>query len=533
MEQRNGYFQLIVQDTTTLVRVFAPSEGGKLVKAYEIINYLDSMHVTGFSAQKINDALKITQDLIEIDLETVLSYSIAESMSMTVSADKMFAWCRFMPPSSNGNSLSESDIRAVLTQNKVIFGIDEEKIAEILAGHIYMTDYLIAKGTPPVRGKNANIKYLFETSFDLRPKHNEDGSVNYHELNTIHKVEKGELIAQLEKEVPGVAGSTVTGEVKKTADIKRLRLSHAANTILSEDETQLFSDVTGHVSLVDGKVFVSGVYEVPADVDHSTGNIDYPGNIHIKGNVKSGFNVKADGDIIVEGVVEGAFLTAGGQIIVKRGIHGMSKGVLKAEGNIIIKFIEAAVVQSGGYIETESIIQSQVDAGTDIRVTARKGCIVGGSIRCGHCITAKFIGSELGSATRINVGANPEVMKLFVQISSERKEIAKGIESIKPIVTTYLQKMNSGIRLDAAQLNYMKKLIAELKYLQEKEEEKKTVFEELAVRIRQGGHAKVIVENTIYSGVDILIAEQRYHVIEPRNYCQFLLSEGSIVIRNL
>ena len=38
-------------------------------------------------------------------------------------------------------------------------------------------------------------------------------------------------------------------------------------------------------------VFVSNVYEVPADVGPSTGDIDYDGSVEVKGNVLSGYTV--------------------------------------------------------------------------------------------------------------------------------------------------------------------------------------------------------------------------------------------------
>ena len=97
----------------------------------------------------------------------------------------------------------------------------------------------------------------------------------------------------------------------------------------------MYSKVDGHVELTDGKVFVSDTFEVLADVDTSTGDINYDGNVHIKGNVRTGFCVRAKGDIIVDGVVEGAELYSDGQIILKRGIQGMNRGLLQAKGNII------------------------------------------------------------------------------------------------------------------------------------------------------------------------------------------------------
>ena len=210
--------------------------------------------------------------------------------------------------------------------------IDENIIGRLLSYREYCTEYLIGKGTPPALGRDAKIEYYFSTSKSLKPKHNEDGSVNYHDLNVISKVEANQLIAKLIPAVPGKAGCDVMGCELKPRDVKDLKLSFANNIRASEDGTELYSEVTGHASLVQGKVFVSSVYEVPADVDNSVGDINYPGNVSVKGNVKSGFVIYADGDIMVEGVVEGAKLYAGGQIIVQHGIHGMGKGVPKMKG---------------------------------------------------------------------------------------------------------------------------------------------------------------------------------------------------------
>ena len=137
---------------------------------------------------------------------------------------------------------------------------------------------------------------------------------------------------------------------------------------MSEDGLRLYSEVSGHVSLTDGRVFVSDTYEVAADVDSSTGDIDYEGNVVVRGNVITGFTVKAKGDIEVYGVVEGAYIEAEGQIILRRGMQGMNKGILKANGNIITKFIENAEVIAGGYINTDSIMHSKVSAKGDIVV---------------------------------------------------------------------------------------------------------------------------------------------------------------------
>ena len=71
----------------------------------------------------------------------------------------------------------------------------------------------------------------------------------------------------------GEAGITVTGEPIPPAKVKVLTLRFGRNIRLSEDKCEIYSEVSGHVTLVDDLVMVSDVYDVPANVDVSTGDI--------------------------------------------------------------------------------------------------------------------------------------------------------------------------------------------------------------------------------------------------------------------
>ena len=175
------------------------------------------------------------------------------------------------------------------------------------------------------------------TDLSRKPKLNEDGSVDFHQLETLNPVHEGDCLATLTPAVQGKPGIDVTGRVIRPANVKRIVLKQEKNTKVSEDGCHLLSLVDGHVSLISGSIFVSNNFEVPADVDASTGDINFDGTVMIRGNVLTGFIVRAKGDIIVDGVVEGAELYAGGQIILKRGIQGMERGKLRAESNVIAK----------------------------------------------------------------------------------------------------------------------------------------------------------------------------------------------------
>ena len=165
----------------------------------------------------------------------------------------------------------------------------------------------------------------------------------------------------------------------KPRKVKRATLRFGKNVLQSEDRMSISSQVDGCVSLVDDQVFVSDLYEVE-NVDNSTGNIEFEGSVQVNGNVCSGFSVIAQGNVIVKGVVEGAFIRADGDIVITRGMNGMSKGRLEAGGNIIAKFLENSTANASGYVSAESILHSKVMAGSEITVTGRRGNITGGHV---------------------------------------------------------------------------------------------------------------------------------------------------------
>ena len=140
-----------------------------------------------------------------------------------------------------------------------------------------------------------------------------------------------EILSRLKKEInfatltPAYLEKRVYLWLGKPMMPKKVRnrvLRFGRNIRISEDKCTIYSKVSGHVTLVDDMVMVSDVYRFPANVDSSTGDIDYKGTVEVTGNVTTGFAVKAEGDIIVNGVVEGATLISGGNIVLKRGMQG-------------------------------------------------------------------------------------------------------------------------------------------------------------------------------------------------------------------
>lgn len=525
---RNQFFQMIIKDGQASLKIIPPQDEGRLLVIGEITSYLDRKGFKDYNLVEISKAINEREKESVIFLGEWVGPAVKEMMDIDISLDKMKVICRFYPPSEGGAQLTAKDIVDDLAFHKVRFGIDQNAIFSFLQDRQYCTDYLFAVGQAPIHGKDAKIEYNFNTSKNLQPKRNEDGSVDYKDLNTISHIHAGDLLARLIPADLGTPGKNVFGEEIRPRTVKTDKLSFGNNITLSEDGLEITSDVTGHATLLNGKVFVSNVFEVPADVDNSTGNIEYEGSVLVRGNVKSGFSVRASGDVIVEGVVEGADVTAGAQLIIKCGVHGMFKANLQAGTNLMAKFIENATITVGGYVEAEQILNSDVSAKGTVQVHGRKGLINGGVIRAGEFIDADTIGTNMGTSTNLEVGVDPERKERFIGLSKQAEKIQKDMEDDKVILANYTAILRKGQKLPTDKMAYVQKLAVKLKSEQEMlapiKEEMSKIYSEMMASNR----SYVIVRRSIYPGVCVAISDLSLQVREVYSCCKFKKSEGAI-----
>lgn len=530
--KKNGYFQLQMTDQGTFVRLFPPTEGGEPIRLDEMRQYLAMKNFVPDPIE-LNKVLADLSEPKDFKLDDKKAFAEMEMFILQVAEDKMTATGRFYPPSNAGASLRKEDIINDLKHKGIKAGIVEQEIDRFLSEKNYCADYVLAKGKEPVQGHDAEIEYFFNTNPNTKPALNEDGTVDFFHLNVISKCEKGQKLATLHPEVPGEAGYTVLGERVPARDVIKKRLRYGRNITLSEDGMTISSDVNGHVSLTEDLVTVTDVYEV-TDVDTSTGNIEYEGNVQVLGNVKAGFVVQADGNIEVRGVVEGALLQAGGDIIIMRGMNGMGRGKLLAGGNIVSKFIENSEVKAEGYVHSEAIMHSKVVAKGDVEVSGKKGFITGGSVHSMGTVSAKTIGSTMGAKTEIEVGVDPTVKERINRLTQSTSEIRKQLQQIEPVLVTFTQKLQKGQTLTTDQqmyFNQLKTAYASLKPQQKAEEaELEQLTEEMESMTTD---AVVKVQEFAYSGTSIKISDVSVNLSSNAQHCRFVKEGADIRIKPL
>lgn len=523
----NGYFKLIHEADKTSLKLIPPSGDGKPVNVNDVIEYM-TMKDYACDLPTLKRAVDAAADKeVVFVLGQGKRTPERECYKLTITPDKMHAYAKFYAASEGGDEVNAGEILRDLEARGVKSGIKKDAIAQFLQNREYCEDILLAEGRQPVRGKDAYIEYKFNTDKKAKPTLNEDGSVDFFNLNILNHCGKGDILAILHKEEPGEIGEDIYGSHIRPPEVKTAKLKFGNNIELSEDGTVLTSLVDGHVELIDDDVFVSDVLVVE-NVDNSTGDIDYDGSVQVNGNVFTNFTVKARGDIVVKGVVEGAVLESDANIIIARGMNGKGKGSLTAKGNIVAKFLENVIAQADGYVASESILHSKITAGTEINVDGRRGFISGGRVCAANTINVKTLGSEMGADTVVEVGADPTVKNRIAQLQKMMEEDTKVLQTIQPVLIAAKQKISQGIKLSQEQLKHIQSLTIVNQQKSEAIKEYESQLQELIDQTSDITQAQIRVKGMVYPGAKICIGDVSMVVRKSAHYCRFVRERGEV-----
>ncbi len=338
-------------------------------------------------------------------------------------------------------TVKEADVQSVLADRQVVFGVDIAAIRQAISeGEV--VNRLIASGIPHRNGQDAEIIYNFDTNMDVKPEILEDGTVNFKNMGFIKSCEAGAVLVEKKLATNGISGTTVTGRNISGRDGKDKVLAAGKNTHLSEDGTQLISDIDGRISFDGKKVSVLSVMEIKGDVGISTGNIKFVGSVVVGGNICDGYEIETTGDLTVNGVIEGAKVKVGGNLNLSRGIKGHGEAEISVAGNLVTNFINsAAELWVGGNIEANAIITSKVKCDGDIKLTGKKGQLLGGETLCKGNLEAMTIGSDLEVITEIKMGLDTDIVEEIKSISSELKELVVTYDKLGKDIQTLLNKL--------------------------------------------------------------------------------------------
>ncbi len=506
--------------TVNRVQGFPVDEG-------EVMNEIRRKKIRNFNAAMITDAIKNADGNPVKIADKQQEEKVDAIVEVITSPDKMKAYLKIRPPEGGGKQAGIQEIAFQLKQNGVIFGIKEDVVHQMIENPVYEQNILIAEGMAPINGKNGEVHFFVDIHKDRKPIIMEDGSVNYRDLDYIENVHKGQNLCEITQPTPGINGKNVVGTVLKAFDGKPAKMVRGRNVYPSEDGLSLFSEIDGQVMYIDGKLSVFATYEVPADIDNSTGNINFIGNVSVRGNVLSGFVVEVGGNVEVFGVVEGATIKAGGNIILRRGMTGNGKGVLVAGGDIVAKYIENSSIEAANDIKAEAIMHSDVKCGNRLELGGRKGLLVGGIAKVGREIEAKVIGSHMATTTNVEVGVDPHVRERYKFLRTEIVKVEENSKKANQAIIL-LRKLQAAGMLTPEKKEILDKSIRSKIFYDSKISEYKDEIAELEEKLQQEVKGKIKVSNYVYQGTRISIGSASMHVKETIQHCT-LYKDGADV----
>jgi uncharacterized protein (DUF342 family) len=521
MESQNnivqGFFTIDSKEDGIYVTVHSPIGNGKKVEVQDVLTRLTFKQVKNVDRGAVELAVsQASQRPVKVAEPQQILITDA-TISIAVSPDKMKAFLKITPP-DGGRMFTYEEIMEKVQKNRIVEGIKEDLIQMLASNPTYNEDIVIAEGIPPINGENGTVELLFETSHIGKPKVMEDGSINYKELNLVENVIKGQELAVASPPGKGTPGMNVEGGEIPAREGKAAVLPRGKNVEKSEDGLSLVAGMDGYVSYIDEKVSIFNLFEVKKDVGMETGNINFVGNVSVFGNVLSGFSIEATGSVEIAGTVEGAYIKAGGDIIIRRGMEGFGKGALISDGDIIVRFVENARLEAKGDIKAEAIMHSMVKCGRNLELSGKKGLLVGGNIKVGREISAKVIGSHLDTVTEIEVGTDPvlreKYAKLRQDIPSTENEIKKADQIIE-----ILSRLEKAGAITPEKKEMLEKSQRTKVYYENLIEEMKEEYIQIEEKLKEDANGKVKALDVIHSGTKVSIGTCSMYVKDALENC--------------
>lgn len=443
-----------------------------------------------------------------------------------------------VPPEDRTIELTMDDVQKVIQDAGIVYGVQEEKLAEAedILLRIKDGDWTepfeteIAHGVDPEHGQDAQYDFLWEAAAEAaaaRAKVEEasDGRVDYFAVKDIENIKRGTAIARRVPPTRGVAGKSTRGEEIPARDGSEggLELGGGVEHALG-NENILVAAIDGQVKFADNKLMVQALYDIPGDVDLSTGSIDFIGTVVVHGDLKPGFKIIAGEDVIVEGVVDDGEIQAAGKVTVKGGVLGQgNKAKIVANGDIKAKYIRNATIETRGLLTSdEGILHCHVSARA-VKMTGKRAQIVGGEIAAEEEIVASTIGSNSSATpTILTVGESAAKRTEINELTERIKKWEEELDKLRKTLTTLTVLRERTGKLDADKTNILTMATrAKAKIENDLKPDQERLQHILAEEEEQRKHhqARISVLGTLYPGVKVQIRGAKRTIIEETRYC--------------
>ena len=331
--------------------------------------------------------------------------------------------------------LSKIDLSTYLLKSRIDMNLVKKDMQlEVIAGE----PIILATGNLPEDSTDASIEILVETEMKHSPIE-ENGTINYREINHFPTVSKDELLAKKILMIKGKEGRDIYGNPLPSRTPKDALLKSGYHTHTEEVKGVLYmySSSDGRIEYKNGIISVYDQLHIESDIDYKTGNIDTKVNVHINGTVRTGFSIKSEKSIFIKGAVEdNCTIEAGGDLVINGGISGQMNNVT-VQGNMSAKFIEGGTIFTKGHLLVHKFLLganiscqgtiSVMGAGLNLN---EKGAIIDCIIYLKGLLYCPTIGNDVGQETHITFGYDKNLNAKINNLEETLHKIKQSIEDL-------------------------------------------------------------------------------------------------------
>lgn len=463
---------------------------------------LELLEIIKQATQAGEEVLEQLDDLIKKEQDREAGI---EPLTLFVTSDKMEAYAVLR---DGYDGFTEQEVLNLVWNSGIRKGIMRDAMKQIEGGFRGEEGkVLVAKGENPTNGEDGYYEFFFRTDLDGKPKILEDGSVDYNNIEWFDTCKKDQKVAEYHPATPGTDGYNVYGEVKPGKNGIEQPMLIGKGFAVSKDKLIYTSEVDGLVMLRGtDKLEISSVLEVD-EVNNTTGFIVYKGNVHVRGDVGVGGVINCGGDVVVDGFVEGGNITAEGDVLLRRGMNGGGRGVIRAGKNVTGKFFENADVYAGDTITIDYATNSILFAENQLEVKKTKGAIIGGNVTGLMGMTVYNVGNKMGQKTILNAGIPKSMEEKRKQL---REEINRNKEQLKLLRNSELEFRNKYTIAMLSQMDIFTKIENAIYTKELDVKQANDNLEEFMEKLKQYNQSKIVVKGDLHEGVDVVISGKHW-----------------------
>lgn len=498
-----------------------------------------------------------------------------------VSPDSMEA---ILSPSKPGTALKAS-------KDELLQLLNEAGITHGILGYpeIKGPSWILARGTPPEKGEDAQIVFDVEIPEDPKDKR-------------IICCAKEQILARKIPPGPGAPGFNIFGEEIPAIPGKWVAFKAGEGTEIVGDDMTMRAARAGKLELKNGKVCVIENYVFSGDLTKELGKIHFMGKrLEITGSIKMGVILQTDGDLIVKNDIEdgcnilvGGNLEIGGSLYpacsnieisgnltcasiesprslacvfvkeekekkastidthnilikgnatiqrnVEDGVRLVVKGSLyvggiirsekteiKVEGNLTCNSVEKAYIFVEGEMNiTNYLLDAHCSVRGDVRATNGKGMIAGGILRSGKSIEVNILGNEANVPTEIYAGNDPVLIQKYEDTVHQIEEVSLQVQKVTKGLAT-IKELEAKGPLDERKEFIKKTLQKAMLPLVDEFHAKKAILTAIEAELANLSTATITVRKTIYANTELHIANTFYLAKNDLSELRFRVKNG-------